>query len=166
MGFFKKAFGFVARAAGTVLGIVPPVAAAKSVIARSAPFVKRNILPAAVAGATFGAADIAVQTLAGGGAAPARIPGVDLPGGNGQFVTQTVVVTMNAAGEVVNRRVLQGSPFLMNRDLAIAKRVLRTAGKLGQKFSRKARTQSKRSQLLNAIEDKAISRALGVDCPS
>jgi hypothetical protein len=162
MGFFSgiiKAAGGIARgflgipaAAATVTRAVP---AAARIVTRAAPI--------AAAGAVFGAADIATQSLLGGGAAPTPLAAAG--GGNGRFRTATLVRTVDVTtGQTVSERILSGSPFLMNKDLAIAKRVLRTANKLGRKFSRKTREKSKRAVLLDAIEDKAISNALGVTC--
>jgi len=170
MGFFDTAFKVAARVVGAVTGLggAPQraqVAAAvaargpRSLAQRAGRFARTNIVPAAVAGGTFGAADVAIQAALGDG--PAAAAG---GGGNGQLRTVTVVTTVDNAGMIVRRRVLKGSPHLMNRDLVIAKRVLRTAGKLGRKFSRKTREVSQTKQLLGVIQQKAIATALGVDC--
>ncbi len=174
MSFIGSALKLAGRVAGAFLGIAPAAARAAPIAVTAAGLgaraaragagglaLARRAAPIAAAGAVFGAADIATQSLLGRDGAP-----LAAGGGNGRFRTATLVRTVDAVtGETVSERILSGSPFLMNRDLAIAKRVLRTAGKLGRKFSRKGREKSKRSILLDAIEDKAISQALGVDCP-
>ena len=89
-------------------------------------------------------------------------------GGNGERTTFTVVVTVdNDTQQIVKRTVLKGSPHLMNRDIVTAKRVLRTAGKLGSRFSRKTRTPSRMKMLTDSVVDRAISSSvLGtLPCP-
>lgn len=168
MGFFSS---ILKVGGGIVRGILGVPAAAPAVASVVKPGLSvgaralsagRRIAPIAAAGAVFGAGDVAAQSLLSSGSASTAGGG-----GNGRTRTATLVRTVDAvSGDVISERILQGSPFLMNRDLAIAKRVLKTAGKLGQKFNRKTREKSKRAVLLDAIEDKAISQALGVNCPS
>jgi len=169
MGFFKTAFGLATRVAGAIFnpaataGRAAAAVVTRGPLARAGRFARTNIVPAAVAGGTFGAADIAIQSALGDAAVAG--PAAAMGGGNGQLRTVTVVTTVDNAGMVVRRRVLKGSPHLMNRDLVIAKRVLRTAGKLGRKFSRKTREVSQTKQLMSVIQQKAIANALGVGCP-
>lgn len=137
-------------------------AAAPAVVTRAAPSLIRRALPVIAGGALFGAADVATQAALSAGGGEITAAG----GGNGRLRTVTTVVTFDDDGNVVRRRILKGSPHLMNRDLVTAKRVLRVANKLGRKFSRKTREVSQTKQLLSVIQQKAISRALGVDCPT
>ena len=156
MGFLSsigRAIGGVARFAGRALGILPPAAQtlpSPGIVGRTV----RTVAPVA-AGAALGAAGVAA--LSESEQAMVRM------GGNGRQTTITTVTTIdNQTGQAVSRKVLRGSPYLMNRDLVVAKRVLRTAGKLGRKFSRKTREPSKMKQLTDAIQDKALRQALGV----
>jgi len=169
MGFFgsliKAGVGAIGGAIRGFTGAAAPVAAATvraplSIASRAATL-GRRALPIVGAGALFGAADLATQAALGAGGGEISAMG----GGNGRLRTVTTVITFDDEGTVVRRRVLKGSPHLMNRDLVTAKRVLRVAGKLGRKFSRKVREPSQTKMLLSVIQQKAIEKALTPDCP-
>lgn len=173
MGFFSSILGTAARVAGTFLGVTP---AAAPVVA---PIVSRGPRAISALGAVGGLAAAGtgfVNPLTGlpDAAAIARATAIAAQrsgggalsiGGNGREVTTTVVTTVDAAGTVLRTKVLKGSPFLMNRDLAIARRVDRVLGKAARKNAARRRGPSKRTQILDAIEQKALSTALGVGCP-
>ena len=168
MGFFDIVKGVIGLGA-RVLGITPAARALAAPVARAvAPAAVSPIrriaargLGLAAGGAAFAAGDIALQAAIGDdGPMPLAA------GGNGRFNTFTVVITRDEEGTVIRRKVLAGSPFLMNRDLSIAKRVDRVLGKKARALAARGRKPSKRSQLLDAVEDKAIRSALGVDCPA
>lgn len=79
-------------------------------------------------------------------------------GGNGQVSVMTIVQTIdNATGAVVREKTLRGSPFLMNSDIAVAKRVFRTASKLGARLPKRIVKQSEASKLKDEIQDAAFS---------
>lgn len=180
MGFFS---GLLRGAVGIARSIFAPatVATAARVLpaaARVAPIVTRGgriargLAGAVAAGGAFAAGDIALSSLldggdggtlaiAGGGAVGAGCPG----GATGNIVT-TLVITRNAAGEIICSRRLRGSPHLMNSDLIVAKRVRRVAGELAQKLVPRIRKQSKTSKLTEAIQDSVMRRvAQDAACP-
>jgi len=144
----------VVKAVGSVFGAGTPIGDAARMLS---PSLSRVAVPAAAAvgGAALGAA-------AGYAAGrPDAGQGTVGMGGNGRYVTVTTVTTIDTVtGEAVRQKMLQGSPYLMNRDLMVAKRVLRTAGKLGNRFSRKTREPSKSKQLMDAIQDRALGAVL------
>jgi len=87
-------------------------------------------------------------------------------GGNGQVSVMTIVQTIdNATGAVVREKTLRGSPFLMNNDIAVAKRVFRTVGKLSGRLPKKIVKQSQASKLKDEIQDAAFDVIRrGTDC--
>lgn len=171
MGFLSsigRFLGGAARAVGRAVGILPPAAAAVAVpAARTAAAgvagAARRFGPAAAGLAlTAGAAAVGTTLAAGGG------PGVSGGRGNGRFATTTTVSTIDlTTGDVVRSVNLAGSPFLMNRDIAVAKRVFRTATKLQGRLPKRTVRQSRSSQLKDQIVNNALDNALlkGA-CPS
>jgi len=98
----------------------------------------------------------------GGRAAALAAPG-GLVGGNGRETTITTVQTIdNATGEVIRQRQLRGSPFLMNSDIAVAKRVFRTANKLHGRLPKRTVRQSQAAMFKDAVMQKAMDTVI---CP-
>ena len=114
----------------------------------------------------------AAATVAAGSAAGVGLAGLfggdgaagDEAGARGRR-TRTIVQTLDEDGQIVRQKVLKGSPFLMRRDLIIAKRVLRTASKLGR-FGPKTRTPSKMKQFTDAVIDQALHKQFALPCPT
>ena len=180
MGFLSSltsSIGKILRPIGSLLGITPPAPVARQVMP---PVV--GALPGAVAmptrgfsgmGARAGAlrrgVPIAGAGVAGVGAGLAAASMIDPEtgqplmggGGNGRYTTYTTVTTIdNATGETVRQKMYRGSPYLMNRDLVAAKKVMRTAGKLGRRFGSRVRTPSKAKQLTDAVVDRAMQNVI------
>jgi len=80
------------------------------------------------------------------------------PGGKNTVIT--TVQTFNAEGALVKSKSSPGSPFLMNKDLVIAKRVFRTIQKASGRLPRKTVKESTTKQLTNAVTEKALSNVL------
>ena len=176
MGFFSfigKALGGVAKIAGRALGILPPA------VAKAAAPVSRLARVAGVAGtlatgAAIGAALTPAQVAAGGGTALAAAGGmlsvtnpatgqiVSVGGGNGVQTTITMVQTIdNRTGQIISAKVFQGSPFLMNKEVA---HLSSTAKKLSRGFRKVPRRTSQpttTSMIKSAIEDKMLHLAQG-----
>ena len=92
-----------------------------------------------------------------------RKDGVEI--GEKNFV-ETVVQTFAPDGTIIREKVFAGAPFLMKKDLVIAKRVFKLASKLHGKLPRRTMKQSEMSKLNEAILDKAKSNLLtGPTCP-
>lgn len=182
MGFFSSLIGGAASLAGRFLGIAP--AAATSVIARpgaqalaaaARPSLLRRAVTglgtAAAAGGAFAAGDVALSALLDGGDDGAIVGGAAVgagcPGGATGNIVTTLIITRNAAGEIICTRRRRGSPHLMNSDLIIAKRVRRVASSLAQKLVPKTRKQSKAARLTEAVQD-AVMRRVTQDaaCPT
>lgn len=72
----------------------------------------------------------------------------------------TTVTTLNPAGQIVKQKQLAGRPFLMNKDLVIAKRVFRTIAKASGKMPRKVVKEGTVTQLKNAVVDKALQNVI------
>ena len=83
-------------------------------------------------------------------------------GGNGQTFRTTHVHTVEVGtGRIVRTEVLRGTPFIMRNDIQIAKRVIRTATKLGRlKGMRHTVRPSNSAKLKAAIEQKALDQVL------
>jgi len=154
-------FGGAAAGAGAARGAA---AAAPTLLSRVFGGVSRFARAVLPIGAGVAAGELIAGGLrgGGGGAGAAALAAGDL-GGNGMFTTITIVQTLsNATGEVVRQRTLRGSPFLMNRDIGIAKRVFRTATKLHGRLPRRAVQQSRTKMFTDRLLDKALDDAL---CP-
>jgi len=181
MGFFSSLIGLAGGAlraftgapsasaaqtgAQTVLAI-PSTAAAAGAIAGRAAFVGPPAPLSSGAGRRIQPRDLGLTPTAASRAALAA-RGVGCPrGGNGRVIKQTVVQSLDAdTGELICENTLRGAPAIMQRDLAITKRTIRVAARLGRKFIRRTRVQSKRQQLLDVVESKAIERAILDGCP-
>lgn len=79
-------------------------------------------------------------------------------GGKNRVVT--TVSTVNPAGQIIKQVNLAGRPFLMNKDLVIAKRVFRTIQKASTRLPRKTVKESPTKQLTAAVTEKALSNVL------
>ncbi len=89
--------------------------------------------------------------------------GITGVGGNGQTFRRTIVLTIRASdGVIIRRKVLEGSPHLMNKDIQIAKRVFRTSTKLGGRLPKKVVRRSRKSMLMDQVMENALERA---SCP-
>jgi len=98
-----------------------------------------------------------------GGAGAVDVTGFG--GGNGRFATRTIVETMDTVtGEIVKRKVMPGSPHIMNSEISAAKKVFRQARKLDARLPRKTVRESKAKQLTNAAMDKALRDTQSGDC--
>jgi len=84
--------------------------------------------------------------------------GAGCPTGKNRVVT--TVTTFNAAGQACSQKVLAGSPFLMNKDLVVAKRVFRTIQKASGRLPRKTVKESKTKQLTDAVMDRALGNVI------
>jgi len=106
-----------------------------------------------------------VQTLTGGllggnGLAGGAVDTTGFGGGNGRTATRTVVETMDlASGNITRRKVMPGSPFLMNADVKAAKKVFRQSAALAKRIPRRTVKESATTQLKNAAIDSAIRNA-------
>lgn len=91
----------------------------------------------------------------GGAACPVDTTGFG--GGNGKESTRTIVETMDLrTGKIVRRKILAGSPHLMNKDIAAARKVFRATSKLHARMPRRTVRESKTKQLTDAAVDKAL----------
>jgi len=78
-------------------------------------------------------------------------------GGNGSVATRTIVETMDLrTGKIVRRKIMEGSPHLMNKDINAAKKVFRSVRKLDSRLPKKTRAVSKTKQLADAAIDRAL----------
>jgi len=99
--------------------------------------------------------------LGGGG----QVDMTGFGGGNGRFATRTVVETMDlTTGQIIRRKVMEGSPHLMNKDVSAAKKLFRQVRKLDSRMPRKTVRESKTKQLTDAAMDKAL-RDVNRGCP-
>ena len=150
-GFARNVLGLGTRAVGTTA----------TAAGRTFGTAGRFIAPTAVG---LGAGYVGQQLAEGDSLIPGGTELAAIGGGNGREVTVTTVTTIDrATGQAIRQKVLQGSPYLMNRDMVVAKRVMRLSGKLGRKFSRKTREPSKQKMLMDAMMDKALAKAIGVN---
>jgi len=148
--------GGAAAAAPAAAAIVPRVTAgAGSAAARAAARAAR-----AGAGAVALGGGFALGESIFSGDDGAAVEGV---GGNGNTFRRTIVLTIRASdGVIVRRKVLEGSPHLMNKDIQIAKRVFRTSTKLGGRLPKKVVRRSRKSMLMDQVMENALERA---SCP-
>ncbi len=186
MGFFSKILGGVVRIGRGLLGLPPAAAAAALPAGRTARqlltsvpgFARRAAVATArqAPGLAIGAAGAiiargAVDAQAGIDAqatlAAQRAAGAPLGRGNGQFVKQTIVQTIELmSGAVVREVVTQGDVFLFSKDVSklrsTSKKLLSAAGKI----PRRATKTSKGKLVTDAVQD-AVLRSVtqSVACP-
>ena len=162
VGFFGSVFNVVKSIGRAVLGIPASIPrATPALLARAraaAPAVARGAAAvggAALLGGAFQAGSNLVdadgQPIAGGGGGG---------GGNGLSFRRTLVQTVNRlTGEIEFTQTLRGAPFIMRHDIQIAKRVIRTASKLGRmKGISRTVKQSLTSRTKEAIETKVLAQ--------
>ena len=161
MGWLSKAFGSVARIAGSILGFAPTKAVAAAVpsvatrslsaIRRAAPIVGQAALAGGVGALGAGLVGPDGQALPVGG------PG-QLGGGNGRFAKQTIVQTIDlTTGQVVRQVTMNGAPWLMNSEVSGLGRVSRKVRKASRKIPTRTRRQSLGEELKEAAIEKAIA---------
>lgn len=106
--------------------------------------------------------DILNPLLGGGGGA---VDMTGFSGGNGSRSTRTIVETMDlASGQIISRRILPGSPHMMNSDIKAAKKVFRQSAALQKRMPRKTVRESDATKLKNALVSKAMNSATGGEC--
>jgi len=130
-------------------------------------------------GLPFGVLDAALELVGGdilgtgqgpggtagiAGAARGRPP--DLTGfsrGNGRTANRTIVETLDlVSNQIVRRRILPGTPHMMNSDIRAAKKVFRQSAKLHARMPRRTVKESETKKLTNAAVQRAIQ---SVSCP-
>ncbi len=91
---------------------------------------------------------------------------IDLTGfsrGNGRTANRTVVETLDlVTNRIIRRRILPGTPHMMNSDIRAAKKVFRQSAKLHAKLPRRTTKESETTKLKNAAVQQAIAH---VTCP-
>ncbi len=159
MGFFSSILGIGKKLIGGLLGVAPK--AAKAVV-KPAAKVARRVAPAVGVGVIGLGAGLAL----GPDGQPVGAAGGPGVGGNGLTFTRTIVQSVDARdGSILRQQVLQGAPHLMNRDLAIAKRVFRLAGKLHRRMPKRTVRASRTKQLTQQVVEQALQRA-ALPCPT
>jgi len=87
-------------------------------------------------------------------------------GGNGRTATRTVVQTMDLlTGQIIRVKTMPGSPRLMNSDVAAARKVIKSVGKLHNQMPRRVVKESEATKLKNAAIAAAMQRTQQIDCP-
>lgn len=88
--------------------------------------------------------------------------------GNGFFVTETIVQTIElATGQIIRSKCLAGSPFLMNNEVNKLRTVARKLGKANARLPRKTRRASAQRELVDAVTQNALRRVItDGNCPS
>jgi len=91
----------------------------------------------------------------GGGGAPDL---TGFSGGNGTVATRTIVETVNVnTGQIVRRRSMPGSPFMMNSEVNAAKKVFRQSASLRKRLPKVKTKESPITQLKNQLVQKALA---------
>jgi len=89
--------------------------------------------------------------------------------GNGFFATDTIVETIDLrTGEVVRRKVFDGSPFLMNTDVRKLRQTTRKLRKANASIPTKTRKPSAQKELIDAVTSRALRQVItsnGGTCP-
>jgi len=168
MGFFGDLISGAGRLVRGFLGV--PAAAAAAPVARAiAPAIARGgtrlgrvgraVGGAVGLGGAFAVGEAGVGALIGDGDG-----GGGGVGGNGRTFRRTIVQTVNREdGAVIRQEVRRGAPFLMRRDVIVAKRVFRMASKLHGKLPRRTVRQSRVKALTDRVVESALDRAA---CPT
>lgn len=156
------AFGLVSTALAPLKALAAPIlgtsATAAAPLGAAATVVgAASALP--VVGDVLGAALSPVTDLLGvTGGGPIDLTGWS--GGNGQTVTRTTIETMDVnTGKIIRIKRHPGTPYLMNNDVAAAKKVIRRSGQLNKRLPRKTVRESPATQLSKAAIAAAIRQA-------
>lgn len=139
-GFFSSLLGVVGQVAGAVLGVP-----------QAAPVIRKAPAAKIAAARAVALPELAERRLA-------ALPGQIAPAGARIVGTQTIVQSLDAMGNVVKQKTLEGSPFLMNKDILAAKRVFKLSGKLAARLPKKTVKQSLTSRLKDELIHHAIER--------
>jgi len=100
-----------------------------------------------------------VSAVLGSPAAAAR-RGVGV-GGNGVTHLQTIVQSIdNATGAVVREDIMKGTPFLMNSDMIVARRVFKMLSEANAKLPRKTVRQTETTALKNQLVNTALQAGI------
>ncbi|MFQ5937757.1 MAG: hypothetical protein ACE5LB_15240 [Acidiferrobacterales bacterium] len=159
MGFFSKILGSAAKIAGRFFGfggapaapVQRAIGAGGSLVRRGARFVGRGAAALGGAAAVGGAFQAGSELVEGDGVVGGVV------GGNGVSFRRTLVQTVDRrTGQVVRTEVLRGRPYLMQRDVQIAKRVFRQSRALEGRLPKKRVRQSRRSMLHQAVEERVL----------
>jgi len=177
MGFFSSILGGIGKVvgfAGRALGILPAkVAKAASPLARAAavavPVVTGGLIGAGLAGGGGAAAGTALAAQGGQISVtnPATGQIVGVGGGNGVQTTVTMVQTIeNATGRIISAKIFQGSPFLMNKEVAHLKSVSKKLRRGASSIPSRTR-QPSTNQLINmAVKDQILHSVQAVVQPA
>jgi len=136
MGFFGDLLSFAAPIASTLLGI--PQAAAKL----PATAVTQTAKPAIAQLPTMASLKLREMSVVDPGAVPGGAPRAE---GGSKNRTETRVLTIAPNGNIIEIKILEGSPWLMRKDFVIMKRVIRTLSR-GEKRIPKKRTRNVKDQ--------------------
>ena len=82
----------------------------------------------------------------------------------GKAKLTTVVLATYENGVVEVRSMRDGTPYLMSRDMQVARRVARAVRKADARLPKKTVQPSKAKQLSDALTDKAMRDAMSDDC--
>jgi len=150
VSFLQRVIGVGTQLVRGFLGIPARAAPVVTAAARRIPTTIRRGGALIAGGAAFGAGDIAISELLGGG-------GVGAAGAGGRTVRNTIIVTQNAdTGEIIKKEVRRGAPFLMGRDVQIANRVIRMSRKLAGRIPKQAVKTSRRKLLTDLVVERAL----------
>lgn len=118
---------------------------------------------AGLAGAALGLAGLS-PAANGNGNGPVDTTG--FAGGNGRTATRTIVQTMDlATGQIIRQKTMPGSPRLMNSDVAAARKVIKSVGKLHNQMPRRTVKEGEVTKLKNAAVQAATQRVHQVCAP-
>jgi len=138
---------------GLIAPVVAPVAAVGTLIADPI-----GTVTGAVGGVTTAALGLAgIGDIAQTAQANGVVDTTGFGGGNGRTATRTIVQTMDlATGQITRVKTMPGSPRLMNSDVAAARKVIKSVGKLHNQMPRRTVKDSPATKL----KDAAIAAAL------
>jgi len=92
---------------------------------------------------------------------PAAVSGTPGAGGNGVTHLRTVVQSIdNATGAVVRESIQEGSPFLMNKDMQIARKVFKMIGMANKRLPKKMVRVSEATMLKDQLVTSSLQAAI------
>jgi len=78
----------------------------------------------------------------------------------GKNRVQTTIQTINPQGQVIRQQVVQGRPFLMQKDFTIAKRVIKLAAQAAARIPKKRVQEGIGAQITRAVKQKVLSNVV------
>lgn len=108
------------------------------------------------AGQIAGGEFVAASQTAAARRTAGRVQALEMAAGKNRV--QTVIQTVNPAGQIVKQIIKKGRPFIMANDFTIARRVIKLAAQAAARIPKKRVPQGISAQITHAVKDKVLKQ--------